>query len=66
MKALQVTFVYSILVLLTILALRSWYQFYTEFLSEESIANGLIALLFTAISLAGWIMRKEIIKEVIK
>ena len=66
MKALQVTFVYSILVLLTMLALRSWYQFYTEFLSEESIANGIIGLLFTVISIAGWIWRKEIIEETIK
>lgn len=66
MKQLQATFVYSILVLFTMLALRAWYGFYTEFLSEESIANGLIALVFTAISCAGWSSRKEIIKEVIK
>jgi hypothetical protein len=48
------------------LATRAWYGFYIEFLSTESIANGLIALLFTVISLTGWIMRKEIIEEIIK
>lgn len=66
MKKLQVIFVYLILSLLSVLAIRNWYGFYIEFLSEESIANGLIALLFTAISLAGWIMRKQIIKETVK
>jgi len=66
MKQLQVTFVYSILVLFTMLALRAWYGFYTEFLSEESIANGLIALLFTVIVVTGWILCKQIIEEVIK
>lgn len=66
MNKLQIIFVYLILSLLSVLAIRNWYGFYTEFLSEESITNGLIALLFTVISLTGWIMRKEIIKEIIK
>lgn len=66
MKALQVTFVYSLLILFTILAVNNWYRFYTEFPSEIAIVNGIIAMLFTVISLAGWILRKEIIEEVIK
>jgi len=66
MKTLQVVFVYSILVLFTMLALRGWYGFYTEFISEESIANGIIAILFTIIAVVSWVLRKEIINEVIK
>ena len=66
MRKLQIIFVYLILCLFSVLAIRCWYQFFTEFLSEVSIANGIIAMLFTAISIAGWILRKEIIKDVIK
>ena len=66
MRKLQIIFVYLILCLFSVLAIRCWYQFFTEFLSEESIANGIIAMLFTAISIAGWVLRKEIIKGVIK
>lgn len=66
MKKIQISFVYALLCLFSILAIRCWYQFFTEFLSEESIANGIIAILFTVISVTGWALKKEIIKDVIK
>lgn len=66
MKQLHVIFVYSILVLFTMLALRGWYGTYNEFLSEQTIANAIVSTLFTIIAVLGWILRKDIIKEIIK
>ena len=66
MKKLHIFFVYSILILFSLLALNGWYNTYKEFLSEQAIANGIVSILFTVISVTGWILRKEIIKEIIK
>ena len=66
MKQLHIFFVYSILILFSLLALNGWYNTYKEFLSEQAIANGIVSTLFTVISITGWILRKEIINQVVK
>jgi hypothetical protein len=66
MKKINTILVYIILSLLSVLAIRGWYGFFIEFISEDGIVNGVSAMVFTAISVAGWILRKEIIEEVIK
>lgn len=66
MKKINTFLVYLILSLLSVLAIRGWYGFFIEFISEDSIVNGISAMVFTAISVAGWILRKEIIKDLLK
>lgn len=66
MKKINTILVYLILSLLSVLAIRGWYGFFIEFISEDGIVNGISAMVFTAISIAGWILRKEIIKDLLK